>query len=394
MRFLLLIFLSMLFTGCGEEVQKTESPSDPSGGQPYQQTARASVQPYGTQSWSVEPMPDGASVAVRDMLDRTVIIPKNAERVIGLRAGALRMLTYLDAVNLVAGIEEPERRSDRPYLTAFPELRELPTVGPQMGGDHELLVAAGPDLIFLTFTSRGQADELQSRTGIPVIAIEYGDFSENRETFFSSLRLMAEIIGKTGRADALIAGIRASIAELEVRTSGIPDEERPRVYVGGVSYRGARGITSTEPYYPPFRFVQAYNVASGIHQRLINPIQGTYIDMEQLIMWDPDVLFVDLFSLNTAGPDIRTGTPLARSLTAVRSGEIHGVLPYNNYAANYEAILANAWYTGTVLYPYRFGDIALSEKADQIFHMFFGRYIYDDIRTQYGGFRRLNPEQL
>ena len=328
------------------------------------------------------------------MLGRTVVIPEDVERVIGLRAGALRMLTYLDAVDLVAGIEEPERRSDRPYLFAYPELRDLPPVGPHMGGDPELLVAAAPDLLFLTFTSRGQADALQERTGIPVIALEYGNFSDERELFFSSLRLMAAVIGKTGRADTLIAGIRASISELQIRTCLVPDDERPRAYIGGVSYRGPRGITSTEPFYAPFRFIGAHNVAGEIPSRLINPIQGTYIDVEQLIVWDPDVLFVDLYSLRTAGPDIRAGTPLARSLRAIHNGEIYGILPYNNYAANYEAILANAWFAAKVLYPGRFDDIVISEKADEIFRLFFGRPVYDEIRAQHGGYRRLAPEQF
>ncbi len=373
----LFVSIVLFIGGCGDGSGRVDAVSSPP-----------------TDQWALKPGPDDASQTVRDMLDRTVIIPKEVQRVIGLRAGAVRMLTYLNAVDLIVGIEEPERRSDRPYLTAFPELRDLPPVGPQMGGDPELLVAASPDLIFLTFTSRGQADELQSRTGIPVIALEYGDFSDQRETFFSSLRLMAAVTGKTARAHALIAGVRESIAELEERTSGIPGEERPRAYIGGVSYRGARGINSTEPFYPPFRFVKAVNVAGEIHARLINPIQGTYIDIEQLMLWNPDVLFLDLSSLTTAGFDIRPGTPLARSLTAIRNGNVHGVLPYNNYAANYEAILANAWYTGSVLYPERFDDIIIAEKADQIFHLFFGRHIYDDIRAQYGGgYRRLHAGQ-
>ncbi len=346
------------------------------------------------QRWSVAPGSEPGTLTVRDMLGRTVVVPEQIESVIALRAGALRMLAYLDAVDLVVGIEEPERRSDRPYLSAYPQLRELPPVGPHMGGDPELLVAARPDLLFLTFTSRGQADDLQSRTGIPVIGLEYGNFSDERELFFSSLRLKAALIGRTGRADSLIAGINASISELAIRTCLVPDDERPRTYVGGVSYRGPRGINSTEPFYPPFRFINARNVAGDLPARLINPIQGTYIDIEQLIVWDPDVLFVDLFSLRTAGPDIRPGTPLARSLSAIRNGEVYGVLPYNNYAANYEAILANAWYAATVLYPDRFADIVISEKADEIFHLFLDKHIYDDIRAQYGGFRRLHPEQL
>jgi ABC-type Fe3+-hydroxamate transport system substrate-binding protein len=246
------------------------------------------------QRWSVTSGPDPGMLTVRDMLGRTVVVPELIERVIALRAGALRMLSYLDAVDLVAGIEEPERRSDRPYLTAYPQLRDLPPVGPHMGGDPELLVAARPDLIFLTFTSRGQADDLQTRTGIPVIALEYGNFSDERELFFSSLRLMAALTDRTDRADSLIAGINASITELALRTCLVPDDERPRVYVGGVSYRGPRGINSTEPFYPPFRFINARNLAGDLPARLINPIQGTYIDIEQLIVWDPDVLFMDL----------------------------------------------------------------------------------------------------
>ncbi len=383
---MVLLIAAFVLPGCSD--------SDQHGSPEHSPGLHSSGQHPTPDRWSVTPGPDPATQTVRDMHGRTVVIPEDVERVIGLRAGALRMLTYLDAVDLVAGIEEPERRSDRPYLFAFPELRELPLVGPHMGGDPELLVAAAPDLLFLTFTSRGQADALQERTGIPVIALEYGNFSDERELFFSSLRLMAAVIGKAGRADTLIAGIRESLSELETRTSDIPADARPRTYIGGVSYRGPRGITSTEPFYPPFRFVAANNVAGEIPSRLINPIQGTYIDIEQLIVWDPDVLFVDLYSLRTAGPDIRPGTPLARSLTAVRNGEVHGVLPYNNYAANYEAILANAWFAGKVLYPGRFDDIVISEKADEIFHLFFGRHIYDEIRAEYGGYRRLAPEQL
>ncbi len=328
------------------------------------------------------------------MFGRNVVIPNDVQRVIGLRAGALRMLAYLNAIDLVSGIEEPERRFDRLYLSAYPELRDLPTIGPLMGGDTELLVAAGPDLLFLTFTNKTQADELQARTGIPVIALEYGDFTDRSEYFFSSLRLMAAVLGREERADSLITAIHESLLELEERTSGIPEPDRPRTYVGGVSYRGARGITSTEPHYPPFRFLQAINVAGDIDPRLINPVQGTYIDKEQLILWDPDVLFVDLSGIHIAGPEISSLTPLARTLTALQSGEVYGVLPYNNYATNYEAILANAWYAGTVLYPDRFDDIELSEKVDHIFKMFLGKPLYDEIRAQTGGYRRLDQELL
>lgn len=332
------------------------------------------------------------SVIVEDMLGREVTLQKEVERVVCLRAGALRMLVYLDAVSYASGIEEPERRADRPYLMARPGLRELPSIGPQMGGDAELIVASEPDLIFLTFTTVGQADDLQNRTGIPVIALEYGDFSLNRETFFGSLRLMASVLGKEERAEWLISYIRDSLQALEDRTVDITEVDRPSAYIGGVSYSGVRGISSTEPYYPPFRFVDAENVAGDIDDRLINPVEGTFIDKEQLLMWDPDVLFVDLAGWHVTRDEISSGTPLHAGLQALKEGEVYGVLPYNNYAANYENILANAWYAGKVLYAGRFSDVDMDATADDIYESFLGTPLYEEISGLWGGFRQLDRE--
>lgn len=342
------------------------------------------------QIWSVTRSPDSTSIRVHDMLGRQITLPKKIERVVCLRAGALRLLVYLDASHLAVGIEEAERRSDRTYMLAQPQLQDLPVIGPQMGGDAELITAARPEVIFMTFTTRAQADRLQKRTGIPVVALQYGDFSGQRKILYQSMELMASILGKEERAAALITYIEDSIRELEQRTREITHSHAPRVYIGGVSYRGARGITSTEPHYPPFAFVNAENVAAQIHPKTINPIQGTYIDKEQLILWNPETLFVDLFSQHLVRPDLQPGSPLSGTLSALQKGEVYGLLSYNNYATNYETLLVNAWYVGKVLYPEAFEDIRIPEKADEIFETFLGDPVYHQIAaSEHGGFRKL-----
>ena len=331
---------------------------------------------------------------IEDMLGREVAIPASIEKVVCLRAGALRMLVYLDATEYAAAIEEPERTADRPYLMARPELRELPSAGPLMGGDLELLVAAGPDVIFMTFTTAGQADQLQSRTGIPVVALEYGDFLHRRDLFFESLKLMASVLGKEQRAGQLIAYVEDSLEDLNHRTSNSADGDQPRVYIGGVSYSGTRGISSTEPFYPPFRFANAKNVAEDISNRMVNPIQGTFVDKEQIIQWNPDVMFVDLASLSITRSEISTGSPLNSGISALSNGQVYGLLPYNNYAANYENILVNAWYVGSVLYPGAFPDVDLPGKVDEVFEAFLGRSVYEDLQKVWGELRRLDRELL
>lgn len=336
--------------------------------------------------WSVEPDGSGRSAQVRDMLGRQVQVPWPVERVVGLRAGALRMLVYLQVTDRVIAIEEPERRSDRPYILANPDVAGLPAIGPQMGGDVEQLIAARPQVLFLTFTNVAQADELQARTGIPVIALEYGDFADNREQFFSSLSLMGSLMGASERARELDIYTTQTLAELERRTAGVAQQERPRVYIGGIAYRGARGIASTEPAYPPLAFVNAFNVASTLDQRLVHPVQGTTVDVEQLIDWDPEAIFIDVFSRHLVRRDLAEGSPLAHTLSAVRNGRLYGMLPYNNYATNYETLLANAWAAGKALYPERFDDISVHQRADEVFRMFLGQPIYDQMAARHAGY--------
>ena len=58
--------------------------------------------------------------------------------------------------------------------------------------------------------------------------------------------------------------------------------------------------------------------------------------------------------------------PAYRTLAAVRNGRVYGLFPYNSYSQNFEAIFANAYYAGTILYPERFADVEPMRKAEDI----------------------------
>lgn len=73
---------------------------------------------------------------------------------------------------LICGVEEQETRPNEfTHIFAHPDLARLPIIGPGMGGDPELIMAAGPDVIFMTSTTAGEADGLQKQTGIPVFTL-------------------------------------------------------------------------------------------------------------------------------------------------------------------------------------------------------------------------------
>jgi len=333
-------------------------------------------------------------MTIIDILGREVQINPNVNKVAGLRAGALRMLIYMDAADMIAGIEEPDKKVDKPYLKAYPELAALPSLGPSMGGEAELIINSSPDVIFISYTTKEDADALQKKTGIPVIAIECSEFGTEREILYESFRLIGRVINKETRADTLIASIEKSIIELNDRTFLIQDNNKPVVYIGGVPYSGSHGINSTQPYYPPFMFVNADNIAASVDEKLVSHVKGTYIDIEQLLIWDPDILFVDESGLDLVRKDLSKGTALNNSLKAIANNNIHTLLPYNNYAVNYELVLINAWYAGKIIYPEEFADININDKANEILNLFFGKEIFEELMDGSYAFRQLAKEEL
>ena len=79
-----------------------------------------------------------ATMVVKDLAGREVAVPKNVERVVAAGPGALRIIVYLNATDMVVGVEDFEKQhpGGRPYIIAHPELKELPSIGP--GGPGKL----------------------------------------------------------------------------------------------------------------------------------------------------------------------------------------------------------------------------------------------------------------
>ena len=168
--------------------------------------------------------------------------------------------------------------------------------------EPELIASLRPELIICTHNTIGEANELQKKTGIPVINIEYGDFNQNIELFFNTLDFLGNILNKEQKAIQLKDYIKKSILDLDKRSESSLTTKKERVYVGGISYRGTHGINSTEPMYAPFRFLNANNVAASLGEVTSSPkawLKNAFVDKEQLIEWNPDKIFIDVSGTRT-----------------------------------------------------------------------------------------------
>jgi iron complex transport system substrate-binding protein len=336
----------------------------------------------------------GGSVIVTDMIGREVEIPASVNSVVPIAQGSTRVFSYLGATDLIAGISNTENKSfsKYAYLAAHPELKALPIVDAGGAGDpyFEEILKISPDLIVASYIDVKNADHIQEKIGIPVVVIQPGvgrigfmDYNDDTNDLYTSLDLIASIIGKEERAAELKSYIKGILGDLNERTSDISDDEKVPVYVGGLSKQGAFGLSSTQVKYPPFVWANADNVASGV-KSVSNTME---ISKEQIIDWNPSVLFVDLLNVGVTKEDLKSG--LYNDIDAVKNGDIYGVLPYPGYGLNHEMVFADSYYIGSVLYPDRFADIDVKSKTDEITKEFNGKGVYGVITKKTGGFEKI-----
>jgi len=344
---------------------------------------------------------DDSTRTITDALGRTVIIPQNPDSVICSGSGCLRYLTYLQGLEKVIGVDDIEIKNSpfesRPYALAHPELATLPVFGEFRGiDDPEKIVMLDPDVIFKVMTTEEDADELAAKTGIPVVALNYGDLFLLRTDMNQALRIMGDVIGASDRAEEVIAFFEERIEDLNSRTAEISEDDKKNVYVGGVSYAGAHGIVSTDAGYPPFLMVNAKNLAGNLG------IGHVDVAKEQVIDWNPDILFVDLGTLQLQGERADVISEIADDpsfaiINAVSNHEIFGLLPYNYYNTNQGSVIADAYYVGKILYPKQFEDINPESEADEIYEFLVGKNVFSQLNQNAIaglGFTHIDPASV
>lgn len=329
------------------------------------------------------------TMTVTDMAGRQVSAPFDPDRIVCIGPGALRLIVYLRAESKVVGVENMEKISadGRPYRIAHPELAKLPRCGP--GGpaginkkpDLEALLAVKPEVIFITYMDASLADEVQRTVDIPVVVLSYGALATFDEAVYDALRIAGRILNREKRADDVVTYIESLREDLRRRSEKYPEKSKPTVYVGGIGYRGAQGIESTEQRYVPFDWVGAVNVAERVEASI-----GSHVamDKETLLKLDPDVIFIDGGGMMLVQEDYRKKPEFYHALKAFSNRQVYSLLPFNWYTTNIGTALADAYAIGKILYGEQFADLDPQMKADEIYTFLVGRPVYESMQKMYG----------
>ena len=325
-----------------------------------------------------------------DGAGREVAVPENVESIVCVGVGALRYTCYMGAQDRVVGVEDYETKVAMSRLynyVNFDKFKDLPVIGTNGEPYTEEIINLAPDVIVMSKSASVEADDLQAKTGTPVVVVPGSDTTLD-ENAYETIRIMGQLYGLEDRATALKEYLQGLQKDLDDRIKDIPESEKPTVYVGGVSFKGHHGFEGTEAGYGPFALIHAKNLADTTGQN------GAFnIDLEQVLSWDPDVIFVDFNGMSLINEDYAKNPEYYNSLTAVQAGKVYSQISFRSSASNLETALADAYYVACVIYSEQFADIDPVVKAGEIFEMLLGVNPYADLKEAGYEFRPIEIGQ-
>lgn len=336
----------------------------------------------GTQAETTAP----SARTITDSQGRVVELPAKVESIVCVGVGALRYSCYVGAASLVVGVEDYELKAGMSRLynyVNYDKFKSLPAIGTNGEPNVEQIIAVAPQVIVMSAYASVDADELQAKTGIPVVVVPGSDTTLDDKAY-ETIRILGELYGMEARATELTAYLTSVEQDLQSRTAAVAEDAKPSVYVGGISFKGTHGFEGTEAFYGPLELINGKNLANTTGQT------GAFdIDLEQVLTWDPDVIFLDFNGMSLINEAYAANPDFYNSLTAVKEGRVYSQISFRSSASNLETALADAYYAATILCPEQFADVDAVAKAGEIFTELLGSNPYEALKEAGYEFRQI-----
>ncbi len=240
-----------------------------------------------------------APIALRDALDRPVVLPGPAQRIVTIFSSNTELVASLGLLERIVGVEE---------YTRFPaQAAALPKVGGRLGFSVDAVVALRPDLVIVT-PARQAANQLvdpMERIGVPVMVL----LSRSLEEVMDNVLRVAQAAGVEARGKALAASLAQRLRAVDRQMAG---RIAPRSLM--ITGRMGNGMLLVAR---PGTYTSEAIVRAGARHAMADIGTLAQVSPEAALAADPDVL---LFAGTQAALDELTSRPGWRDMRAVRAG--------------------------------------------------------------------------
>lgn len=307
-----------------------------------------------------------------DSLGRTVTLPEKIEK-LALSGPLTQIYVFPLCPELLAGFSTAFSEDAEKYIPA--EFIELPELGQLYGGkgtmNLEALLAAAPDVVVDVGEAKdGMAedlDKLSEQTGIPFVHVN-ATIAASPEAY----RKLGELIGDSSKAEKLAAWCEKTLAAVNTCMEKVDADKARKNVVYCLGPKGLNVLADGSFH------AQIVSLCANNAAKLESPVphgDGNEIDMEQLILWDPDVI---LFQHNSVYGEVG-GNETWGQLRAVKDGQYYEIPcgPYGWISSPpaVQCYLGMLWLTDT-LYP-DYTDYDLKAEVTDYYKLFYGYELSD-----------------
>ena len=257
-----------------------------------------------------------------DSAGREVSLPANIEKIVPSGPLSQQILFSIAGDKMIA-LSNPISANEEQYLNE--KYQPLPVIGQFFGSQDmnmEELARLAPQVVIDVGEPKDNIAEdmntITAQTGIPAIFIE-----ADLDKYGDAYRTLGQLLGKEEQGNRLGEYCESVYADVQEKMSGIPEEERPSfAYLQG--QRGFNAL-SKGTYHATIMDMLGTNVVE-----VDNPSSrgsGDEINIEQLIIWDPEIIF---FASGSVYSEVDSDSAFS-SLTAIKQDKYYEVpgQPYN-----------------------------------------------------------------
>ena len=307
--------------------------------------------------------PTGAFV---DSTGRAVRVPPKIEKI--AISGPLSQVYILPlAGDMLVGVSNAYAEDAALYLPAY--IFEKTEIGQLYGGkgemDLEALLAADPDIVIDIGEPKGSIaedlDALTDQTGIPFVHID-----ATVATAPEAYRILGSLLGREEKAEELAVWCETTYANMTAMMEKVDADNARKSLLYCLGDKGVNVIAEGS-FHAETVNMMGNNLA--VLEDVVSSGAGNEVDLEQILLWDPDVI---IFAPDSCYAEIADAAQW-QSVSAVAEGNYYET-PYGPYGwlsspPSVQRYLGMLW-LGELLYP-EYTEYDLQEEITAYYKLFY-----------------------
>jgi iron complex transport system substrate-binding protein len=306
-------------------------------------------------------------VSITDYAGRTVSINGTIDGIASNYPIATEAILFLGGEEKLTGADS-SCISNSFITTLYPKLLEITDLGYPWSTSIEQIVDLSPSVFVAAGSSEELADELTA-LGVPTVCLSF----ETPDDFNYALTVIGQLLNNKEKANSAVQYYSDMTQSIVEKTQNLDETSKPSVMF--ISYGSQKKYTLKTPGQGMLQN-NLIEMSGGISVSADQPGGWNEISMEQVALWDPDIIIVTSYASNVTTTDIKNqimADDTWNVAAAKRDGKVYA------FAEDWEAwdsptpkwILGLCW-LGKFIQPEVFASFDLTVTAGEFYQTYYG----------------------